>query len=106
MPINVPDLHLVMCSSSRIAGAPKGGCQGRNAPDLVQYLQEEVTDRGIPGVLVTNTGCMQICPRGPVLVVYPAGHWYGPVDSEDKIDAILDAIEEDGVVEDLLLNAS
>ena len=105
MPVNVPDLHLVMCSSSRIVGAPKGGCQGRKAPDLVQYLQEEVADRGLPGVLVTNTGCMQLCPRGPVLVVYPDGHWYGPIDTEEKIDTILDAIEDGGVVASLLINA-
>jgi (2Fe-2S) ferredoxin len=103
VPITVPDVHLLMCSSSRIAGAPKGGCQGRSAPDLVAYLQEEVSDRGIPGVLVTNTGCLQLCPRGPVLVVYPEGHWYGPIDSQEKIDMILDAIEDGEVVEDLLV---
>lgn len=106
MPIAIPDVHLVMCSSSRVVGAPKGGCQGRKAPDLLTYLQEEVSDRDIPNVLVTNTGCMQLCPRGPVLIVYPAGTWYGPVDSEDKIDTILDAVESGEVASELLLNAS
>jgi len=105
VPISLPDVHLLMCSSSRIAGAPKGGCQGREAQDLVTYLQEEVSDRGMPGVMVTNTGCMQLCPRGPVLVVYPAGQWYGPVDSQEKVDTILDALEDGEVAEKLLLNA-
>jgi (2Fe-2S) ferredoxin len=24
----------------------------------------------------TKTGCMRICMQGPILVVYPEGHWY------------------------------
>jgi (2Fe-2S) ferredoxin len=105
MPSIIPDIHLVMCSSSRLAGHPKGGCQARNAPQLVQYLQQEVADRDLPGVLVTNTGCLQLCEHGPILIVYPTGHWYGPIDSQDKIDQVLDAIEQGTVVAALLVNA-
>jgi len=36
------------------------------------------------------------------MVIYPQGHWYGDV-NEEKIDEILDALEEDGVVERYLL---
>jgi (2Fe-2S) ferredoxin len=103
--MNTPSLHLLICSSSRVAGEPKGGCQGRGAADLVAYLQEEVTKRGLTDVLVTNTGCLQACDHGPLLVVYPAGQWYGPIDSEAKVDAVLDALEEGGTAEELLLNA-
>lgn len=103
MPISIPKTHVIMCASSRIAGVPKGGCQGRGATDLVQYMQEEANDRGIEDILVTNTGCLQICPRGPIAIVYPAGNWYGRVDSEEKVDEILDAIEAGTVVEHLLL---
>jgi (2Fe-2S) ferredoxin len=34
-----------------------------------------------------------MCEKGPVMVVYPQGAWYGPVD-EPTIDAVLDALEE------------
>lgn len=101
--MNVPTWHILVCSSSRLMGEPRGGCQSRGAAGLAQYLQEEIGDRGIGDVLVTNTGCLQVCDDGPVMVIYPPGWWYGQVD-EDKIDRILDALEEGESVPDLLLN--
>ena len=46
---------------------------------------------------------LNMCDRGPILVVFPDNTWYGGVDSEDAVDQILDALEEDGVAEELLL---
>ena len=37
---------------------------------------------------------MKQCDNGPVMVVYPHNQWYGGVDSEEAVDAILDALEE------------
>ena len=103
--MKAPACHILMCSSSRVVGEPKGGCQGRKAAELVQYLQDEVVDRGLSDVLVSNTGCLQQCEDGPLLVVYPAGHWYGPVDSTAKVDTILDALEDGSTAGELLLNS-
>ena len=36
------------------------------------------------------------------MVIYPQGYWYGEV-TEDKIDEILDALEEGGAAEDYLI---
>ncbi len=102
--MNVPKWHILICSSSRLMGEPKGGCQARGAVSLAQYIQEEVDDRGIEDVLITNTGCLQACDDGPVVVIYPAGWWYGHVD-EGKIDQILDALEAGESVPELLLNS-
>ncbi len=100
--MNKPTYHILLCTSSRVAGEPKGACQMRNATTLIQYLQEGIDERGIENVLVTNTGCLKQCSEGAVLVVYPQGHWYGHVD-EDVIDALLDALAEGHAVEELLL---
>jgi (2Fe-2S) ferredoxin len=48
------------------------------------------------------TGCLNCCVNGPVVIDYPAGHWYKGV-TEDAADAILDAIENDTVAEEYLL---
>jgi (2Fe-2S) ferredoxin len=53
-------------------------------------------------VLVSSTGCMNLCERGPLLVVYPEALWYGEV-NEDKIDTILDALERGEPASELLL---
>ena len=44
-------------------------------------------------VAVSATGCLNICEKGPVVVIYPENFWYGEIDGEEKIDEILDALE-------------
>lgn len=101
--MKAPKHHFLLCSSSRLNGEPNGSCHRRGVGGLVQYLQEQLDDRGFDETLVTNTGCLKICAEGPVMVVYPGGHWYGKVD-EDAIDEILDALWEGKPAEHLLLN--
>ncbi|NOY44566.1 MAG: (2Fe-2S) ferredoxin domain-containing protein [Deltaproteobacteria bacterium] len=86
-----PAHHLLVCGSFRGAGA-KGVCLQKGSHGLVAYLEAEVADRGLDA-LVSTTGCLKACDRGPVVVVYPHGAWYGGVD-EGVADEILDALEE------------
>lgn len=97
-----PKHHILVCSSSRMNGEPKGFCRNKNAINLIQYLEEELTARGMDEVLVSNTGCLKLCDRGPVIVIYPEGYWYGNV-TEAAIDVILDALEEGLPAQKLLL---
>jgi (2Fe-2S) ferredoxin len=83
-------------------GEPKGMCRNKNAVPLIQYLEEELVDRGMDEVLVSNTGCLKLCDRGPIMVIYPEGYWYGNVD-QAAIDEILDALEGGLAVQKYLL---
>jgi (2Fe-2S) ferredoxin len=96
-----PKHHIFVCSSSRITGEPKGFCN-KNAAGLIQYLESEINDRDFGNVMVTNTGCLKACDRGPVMVIYPEGYWYGGL-NEGVIDEILDALETGEPVEKYLL---
>jgi len=100
--MNKPKHHILICSSSRIKGEPVGACTRRNSPEMIQYIEGEITDRGMDGILVSNTGCLKICDQGPVMVIYPEGYWYGQL-SEESIDTILDALEDGQAAESLLL---
>ena len=95
-----PQYHLFICSSFRANGEPKGVCFKKGA-DLVNYIQTEVSDRGIDAI-VSTTGCLNVCEKGPVLIVYPNAWWYHEVD-EAKVDSILDALEQGSPVEELLM---
>jgi (2Fe-2S) ferredoxin len=101
MPFHKPEFHLLVCNSFRVKGEAKGVCNRKDAPDLVQYLEEEIADRGLDAQ-VSTTGCMKLCDQGPVMVVYPHNWWYGEVD-EERIDAILDSLESNTCREDLLI---
>ena len=85
--------HLLICNSYRTSGEAKGVCNRKGAASLPQYLEEEIVDRGIDAI-VSTTSCFKCCEKGPVMVVYPEGWWYSELD-EEKLDEILDALEQE-----------
>lgn len=87
-----PRHHMFVCASFRTKGDPKGVCH-KSSIGLLPYLDEEILDRGLD-VLVTSSGCMKRCDDGPVMVVYPQAWWFGKVDSEEAVDAVLDGLEQ------------
>jgi len=97
-----PDHHFFVCSSFRVGGDPQGICHRKGAVDLLQYLENEIIDRGL-NAMVSSAGCLKVCEKGPAMVVYPAGTWYGELD-EEKLDEILDAIEDGQPAESLQLD--
>lgn len=96
-----PTYHIFVCNSFRLSGEPQGVCNKKGAPDLLQYLEEEVVDRGLDA-MVSATGCLKVCDRGPAMVIYPNNLWYGGV-NEEAIDEILDALEDGESVEEYLI---
>jgi len=95
-----PEHHILVCASFRVAGEAKGACHRKEAVSLLQYLETEIIDRNLDA-RVSSTGCLKQCEHGPVMVVYPEGHWYGEV-NEEKVDEVLDAIGEGRVAEGAL----
>lgn len=96
-----PDYHFLVCNSFRLSGEAQGVCNKKDALSLLQTLEEAILDRGLDG-MVSSTGCLKLCDKGPVMIVYPAGWWYGEVD-EEKVDTILDALEDGQPVEEYLI---
>ncbi|MDR2199804.1 MAG: (2Fe-2S) ferredoxin domain-containing protein [Deltaproteobacteria bacterium] len=94
--------HVLICSGGKLRGDKKGMCHTRDAEKLVKKLVEELEDRDLSSEIIVNTtSCYGICDKGPVMVVYPDGVWYGNLDAE-KIQTIVDEHLENGkVVEDL-----
>ncbi|MCL6622538.1 MAG: (2Fe-2S) ferredoxin domain-containing protein [Syntrophobacterales bacterium] len=88
-----PAHHIFLCMSFR-GLEPKGKCIRQSAGGLLGYLESELADRGLDNVMVSTTGCLTLCDHGPVMVIYPHGWWYGRVEGERAIDAILDALED------------
>jgi (2Fe-2S) ferredoxin len=95
-----PEKHIFVCASFRTSGEPKGVCYNKGAVDLLPYLAAEIADRGLDGVTVSSTGCLNVCDRGPAMVIYPENTWYGGIDGEDAVDAVLDALEDGTVAEE------
>ncbi len=97
-----PQYHFLLCNSFRVNGEAQGKCNRKGSSDLLQYLQNEVTDRGLDAI-VSTTSCLNVCEKGPILVIYPKEWWYFEL-TEAKVDEILDALEQDQPVEALLMD--
>lgn len=91
----------MVCNSFRLQGEPQGVCNKKGAVNLLQCLEEAIIERGIDAQ-VSSTGCLKVCDRGPAMIIYPQGWWYGEVD-EDKVEEIIDALEEGKPAEDYLI---
>ena len=96
-----PTHHIFVCGSFRPTGA-QGVCHKKQSSALLQYFEQEASDRGLDGVMVSSTGCMKVCEQGPVVIIYPQNVWYKQV-NEQAADDILDAIENDTVAQEHVL---
>jgi Ferredoxin len=99
-----PKYHIFVCASCRINGTQKGFCHSKDSVGVIQKFMEEVDERDLSSeVIITNTGCFAICDKGPIVVVYPEGTWYGGVTPDDVFDIMEEHIEGGQKVERLLI---
>ena len=87
-----PERMIICCQSFRAKGEPKGLCH-KQTDGFLQYIEEEIIDRGLDALVVATT-CLKQCESGPILVVQPENWWFKGVNSEEIIDEILDALED------------
>ena len=99
-----PKHHIFVCGSFRATGDSQGVCNKKNSLELLQYLEREISDRGLTDVVVSSTGCLKVCDRGPAMVIYPDNWWYGKFESESAVDEIIDALEEGRPAENYLIS--
>jgi len=93
-----PKYHIFVCASCRINGTQKGFCYSKGAVSLINRFMEEIEERDLTSdVMVTNTGCFGMCDRGPIVVIYPEGTWYGNV-MEDDVETIMEQHIEGGKI--------
>ena len=93
-----PKYHIFVCASCRINGTQKGFCHSKGSVSLISRFMEEIEERDLSSdVMVTNTGCFGICDRGPIVVIYPEGIWYGNV-TEDDVETIMEQHIEGGQI--------
>ncbi|MFW6305748.1 MAG: 2Fe-2S ferredoxin [Bacillota bacterium] len=97
-----PEYHIFVCSSSRINGQQRGFCVKKDSVEIIQNFMMEIQDRDLTSkAMVTNTGCFGICDKGPIVVIYPEGVWYGNVTPDDVEEIVASHIENGEVVERL-----
>lgn len=84
------EIHVFCCVNVRAEGHPRGDCAGRGSVDLHAYLKGRAKSMPQLGAIrINQSGCLDRCELGPVLVIYPQGVWYHYRTRAD-VDEILD----------------
>ncbi|MEM8789912.1 MAG: (2Fe-2S) ferredoxin domain-containing protein [Pseudomonadota bacterium] len=88
------EFHLVVCTGPR--------CAVHGAACFAQMLKDALKAAGVfDRCLTTRTACMYPCNRGPVLALYPHGHWYRLPDQSATRRFVQDVLVDGGTAEDL-----
>jgi len=63
-------------------------CSDKGGDLIRERFWQELARANIEYVKVTRMGCMVQHKHGPVVVVYPDGIWYGPVQIQDIAEIV------------------
>lgn len=86
---------VLVCTNSRADGSASCGNPGQDGLAIWEALKTGAKERGLKGrVRVSRTGCLDMCSRGPVVMVYPEGDCYTGVQAADA-PRLLEAISKD-----------
>jgi (2Fe-2S) ferredoxin len=93
--------HIFICTNQKVEGKK---CCGGNGTALVNAFRERLKELEMNvDIRVQASGCLDTCGKGPVLVVYPEGTYYGKVQPEDVEEIIQNHLISNQPVERLAL---
>lgn len=93
--------HLFFCTHQRDDAEGQTYCQLHNAQTLRDYAKQKVKDLKLKKVRVNNSGCLNRCALGPMLVIYPEGVWYQYHSEQDIDEIITKHVQQGEIVERL-----
>jgi (2Fe-2S) ferredoxin len=82
--------HVFICMNKREDGRPC--CGERGAAAAQKHAKSRLKALNLNGqgkIRINQSGCLDRCEEGPVMVIYPQGTWYTYIDKDD-IDDIID----------------
>lgn len=94
--------HVFFCCNQREAGAQC--CNNHGSQKIREYAKDRVKQLKLDGpgkVRINQSGCLDRCEQGPVMVVYPEAVWYTYVDKDDIEEIISEHLQNGRVVKRL-----
>ena len=83
------EVHVFCCVNQRPPTHRRGCCASKDALNLCNYMcrlaMVKAADRRIR---INLAGCLNMCERGPTMVIYPEGVWYR-YENEADVEEIL-----------------
>jgi len=95
--------HFFICTNTRPPIA-NPSCGASNGHELFARFREVIEKNAWQDKVAVNAAsCLGPCEKGPVIVVYPAGVWYGNVQPDDADEILRSHVIDGRPVERLVL---
>lgn len=81
--------HIFICTNERDSTASRPSCLPQGSKKLKSAFKDAIKDAGLKHKVRANeSGCLDQCEHGPVVVVYPDAVWYGGVRPSDAEEIV------------------
>jgi len=96
--------HVFICTNERDESAARPSCLPDGSKKLKGAFKDALKDAGLKNrVRANESGCLDQCEHGPVVVVYPDAVWYGFVKAKDVEEIVTEHLVHGRPVERLRL---
>ena len=96
--------HVFICTNERDESASRPSCLPQGSKKLKGAFKDAIKDAGLKHKVRANeSGCLDQCEHGPVVVVYPEAVWYGNVHARDVEEIVREHLVGGNPVERLRL---
>ncbi len=87
--------HVLVCGGT--------GCTSGGGKQIYEEFKKQIKANGLEGeIKLLTTGCFGLCARGPIVVVYPDGAFYGLVKPEDVEEIVKEHLLKGRIVQRLI----
>ncbi len=95
--------HIFICTNQRPEGS-RVCCGEEHGLALVAAFKKAIKDKGLnTEIRAQRAGCFDVCERGPSVVVYPEGIFYGKVQLSDVEEIVHEHLENNRIVDRLVM---
>ncbi len=85
---------IFVCMNASHEGEQRPVCASASSEAVLKTLKEEIKKRGLQGkVRALKSGCLDLCEKGPNLIVYPEGTLHTGVSSQNIPQLIEDYLK-------------
>ena len=95
-----PEKHVFVCTNCRSGKLSSCGDKGLAIRSKLKAITQK---EQLNNVRVNKSGCLDICHKGPALVIYPSGIWYNQISIEDCEEIFEKSIRKDEIIQRLNL---
>ena len=94
--------HLFICINERSKDSLRGECLSYGDMEIRNKFVRLINQNGLKGKVRANkSGCLDVCEKGPAVVIFPYNVCYTKVEVQDVDEIFETSILNDGIVKRL-----